>query len=194
MPIEEITQLLIQYKYFLLLPIVIVEGPIITVIAGFIVSLGFMNLIITYMVVVLGDVGGDIIYYAIGRWGREKFLQRWGKYIGFPIEKVVPVEKHFEKHGAKTLFIGKMAHGIGGILLVAAGLVKMPFLKFVSANFFATLLKSLVLLLLGYFFGQAMDNINSIFGFIGALSLGIGIIVIIIFFYRQNGKNKNYGQ
>jgi len=189
--IDQLAQLLIQYKYLILLPIVVVEGPIITVIAGFIVSLGYMNLLITYLVVVFGDVGGDIIYYAIGRWGRENFLERWGKYIGFPIEKVVPIEKHFEKHGARTLFIGKMAQGIGGIFLVAAGLVKMPFYKFVSANLIATFVKSLGLLLLGYFFGEAIDNINSALGIFTAISLGIGIIVIIIFFYRQNGKNKN---
>ncbi|MFA5098903.1 MAG: DedA family protein [Candidatus Paceibacterota bacterium] len=186
--LEQIIELLIQYKYILLLPVVVVEGPIITVIAGFIVSLGLMNFVTTYLVVIFGDVGGDIIYYAIGRWGREKFLERWGRYIGFPIEKVVPIEKHFEKHGTRTLFVGKMAQGIGGIFLVAAGLVRMPFYKFVSANLIATLAKSFGLLLLGYFFGEAIDNINSALGIFSATSLGIGIIVIFIFFYRQKNK------
>ncbi len=183
--LEQIIELLIQYKYYILFPIMIIEGPIATVIAGFIVSVGVMNFIITYFVVIVGDTTGDIIYYIIGRWGREKFLERWGKYIGFPVEKVIPIEKHFEEHGAKTLFIGKMAQGIGGIFLVAAGLVKMPFLKFLSANLFATLAKSFGLLLLGYFFGQAINNINSILGVISAISIGIGIIVIFFFFYRQ---------
>lgn len=183
--LDQIIELLIQYKYYILFPIMIIEGPIATVIAGFIVSIGVMNFIITYFVVIIGDTTGDIIYYIIGRWGRENFLERWGKYIGFPIEKVIPIEKHFEKYGTKTLFIGKMAQGIGGIFLIAAGLVRMPFLKFVSANLLATFAKSFGLLLLGYFFGQSINNINSALGIISTISIGIGIIVIFIFFYRQ---------
>ncbi len=189
--LEQATELLIQYKYLILFPVVVVEGPIATVIAGFIISLGIMNFILAYFVVVFGDITGDAIYYAIGRWGRESFLEKWGKYIGFPVEKIVPIEKHFENHGARTLFIGKMAHGIGAVFLIAAGLVKMPFLKFISANFLATLVKSLGLLLIGYFFGQAISKINSILEFIGAISISAGIIIIFIFFHYY--KNKEPG-
>lgn len=192
--IPEITQLLLQYKYLILFPIIAIEGPVATVIAGFISSLGYFNLFVAYLVVTAGDVAGDCVYYAIGYWGREKFLKRWGKYIGFPLEKVVHVEKHFERHGVKTLFIGKMTHGIGGIFLVAAGLVKMPFSKFVGANFGATLIKSLALILIGYFFGQAIMKINSILEFISAISISIGIIVSLVFFsyYRKKKVDKPY--
>ncbi len=192
--LSQVLQLLLQYKYLILFPIVIVEGPIITVIVGFAVSMGYMNFYITYAAVVLGDLTGDAAYYAIGRFGREKFLSRWGKYIGLNPARVIHVEKHFAKHGSRTLFIGKMAHGIGAIFLVAAGMVRMPFIKFISANMTATLLKSLALLLIGFYFGQAITKINSILQFISVFSIIAGIIVILAFFayYHKKESDKPY--
>ena len=188
---EQITQWLQIYGYVILFPLVVVEGPIVTVIAGLAASLGYLNFFITYAVVVAGDLGGDIIYYLIGRFGRMSFLEKWGKYIGLRADRVVHVEKHFEEHGRKTLFIGKMTHGIGAIFLVAAGLVKMPFSKFFWANMTATLVKSLLLLMAGFYFGQAMGKINSFFEFFGAFSISAGVVVALFFFAYFNKKEKD---
>jgi membrane protein DedA with SNARE-associated domain len=187
---DQIMQWLQIYGYFILFPLVVVEGPIVTVIAGLAVSLGYLNFFIAYLVVVAGDLGGDIIYYVIGRFGREGFLKKWGKYIGLKAEHVIHVEKHFEKHGNKTLFIGKMAYGIGALFLVAAGLAKMAFSKFIFANMTATLLKSLLLVLVGFYFGQAITKINSVFEFLGAISIVIFIAVVLAYFYYYPKKEK----
>lgn len=188
---DQIIQWLQIYGYFILFPLVVIEGPIVTVIAGLAASLGYLNFFITYAVVVVGDVGGDIIYYAIGRFGREGFLEKWGKYIGLRADRVMHVEKHFEKHGNKTLFIGKMTHGIGALFLVAAGLARMAFSKFVFANMTATLVKSLLLLLAGFYFGRAVGKINSFFEFFGAASICVGIVVTLVFFSYYNKKEKD---
>ena len=192
--IDHITQLLVAYKYFILFPIVVVEGPIATVIAGLIISLGYLNFLVAYLVIVAGDVAGDCIYYAIGRFGREHFIERWGKYIGLNPQRVIHVEKHFDKHGSKTLFIGKMAHGIGSIFLVAAGMVKMPFSRFVSANLLATFIKSLILILIGYYFGQSLEKINSAFEFISALSISLALIIALglFWYFKKKEGDKSY--
>jgi len=189
--LDQIVALLLQYKYMILFPIVVVEGPIATVICGLVAALGHMNLAIAYVVVIAGDLTGDVIYYLMGYWGREKFIEKWGRYVGLNVERVVHLEGHFEKHGSKMLLFGKLAHGIGAIFLVAAGLVKMPFLKFFWANTAATLLKSLALLLIGFYFGQAIVKVQSIFEFISAISISIGILAAIIAFHYYNKKKSD---
>lgn len=190
----QIINLLIQYSYLILFPIVIVEGPIISVIAGFLSSLGYLNIFITYAVVVIGDLTGDSIYYVIGRYGREKFIKRWGKYIGINPERITRLENHFDKHSGRTLLLGKISHGIGAVFLVAAGLVKMPFSRFIWFNFIATIIKSLALILIGFYFGQAITKINSILEFISALFVSIGIAVAFIYliYYGKKRSNKSY--
>ncbi|MEI7498371.1 MAG: DedA family protein [Candidatus Falkowbacteria bacterium] len=170
-----VIQELLQYKYFLLFPLTVIEGPIITVVAGLLVALGNFNFWYVLVVVVLGDLTGDSMYYAIGRWGKETFIKRWGKYLGITADRVLRIEKHFGEHSGKTLLTGKLTHGIGAIFLVAAGLAKMPFGKYFWYNVLATIPKSLVLIFVGYYYGFALTRVKSWLEAISFLFIGLAL-------------------
>jgi len=189
--VAEAMAVLMQYRYLVLFPLVVFEGPIVSVLAGFLATLGIFNFFLAFFVVVTGDITGDLAHYAIGRWGRKKFIDRWGKYLGITSERVLRIEKHFEKHKIKTLLIGKISHGIGGIPLVAAGIARMPIGEFFLINLAATLPKSLALLLVGYFFGQAAAKINSIFEGVAFFMAGILILFFIAYYFYRSRKNEN---
>ncbi len=184
---------LTSYKYVALFPLAVIEGPIITVITGFFSSLGYINFFLAYVVIVSGDLAGDVIYYLAGRFGGRKFVDKWGKYLGIGENQIESLEKQFAKRGSKLLFIGKMSHGVGGAFLVAAGMIKMPFDKFLSANFLATLLKSAILLLIGYYFGHAFAAINSYLEKISVISLGAAVTAAIGYILYRRRKRKNIG-
>lgn len=189
--LDQVTLWLLGYKYFALFPLAVAEGPIVTVIAGFFVSLGQLNFWLAYFIIVAGDLIGDAIHYLIGRWGGEKFITKWGHHLGISETQVASLEKQFDKRGSQLLFIGKMSHGIGGAFLVAAGIIKMPFGKFIFSNMLATLLKSLILLLIGYYFGQALSTINTYLERIALISIGIGIFAFLIYFFYFRKKQNN---
>lgn len=187
----QITPWLFHYKYFALFPLAVLEGPIITIIAGFFSSLGFINFFGAYAVIVAGDLAGDVLYYVAGRVGGRRFIDKWGRYLGVGERQVESLEKQFSQRGDKLLFIGKMSHGVGGAFLVAAGIIKMPFNKFLSANFLATLLKSMLLLLVGFYFGQAYATINSYLEKITVITVGLALVLAAVyFFYFRKKKNK----
>lgn len=184
---------LTHYGYWVVFPLVVVEGPIITVITGSLVSFGIFNFAVAYIVIMVADLSGDSAYYAIGRYGGQKFIQKWGRFLGLKPETALNLKKHFDNKGGRTLMLGKISHGIGGIFLVAAGLAEMPFLKFIWYNFLATLVKSLALLLLGFYFGQAIIKINSIFDFIASVLICLFIAAIIVYFsfyYKNDQPNE----
>ncbi|MEK7195152.1 MAG: DedA family protein [Patescibacteria group bacterium] len=173
----------------MLFPIVVVEGPVVTVIAGFLSSLGHLSLFIAYWVIVAGDIAGDSIYYAVGRWGREGFIERWGHYVGITVERVRRLEKYFTQHSGKTLMIGKITHAIGAVILIAAGVARVPFRRFVLFNFIPTLPKSLVFILIGYYFGQVYVKFDRYLEY--ATVAVIGLIILsagIYFIIRKLGK------
>jgi membrane protein DedA with SNARE-associated domain len=176
----------------LLFPITIVEGPIITIIAGFLASLKILEFFTTYAIVVIGDLVGDALYYILGRYGRSGFLDKWGKYIGLTAGNLQKVEGHFNDHGGKTLLFGKLSHGVGAAILTAAGMGNMRFGKFIFFNAAGTLPKSLLLMLAGYYFGSAVTHINSMLELLGAIVLCAAIIGFTgyYFYYRRfpNGK------
>src|SRR3989338_6363855 len=83
-------ELLLTYKYLILIPLSIIEGPIVTVIAGFLVTLKFFNLFLIYIIMVAGDVVGDGIAYSFGYFGK-RFLH----YFKITDEKLEKAKKYF---------------------------------------------------------------------------------------------------
>jgi membrane protein DedA with SNARE-associated domain len=167
----------VMYRYVILLPIAIVEGPIISVIAGFLVSLGQMNFLLAYVILVLGDVMGDLLLYALGRWGRGTPLQKYGKYFGVTAERIAKLEKFFEHHAKKTLLFGKWGHALGFPILLSAGAVKEPIGEFVTVSILGTLPKTLILMLVGFYFGQSYDLINKYITYAALGMIGLAVLV-----------------
>ncbi|NCF75532.1 MAG: hypothetical protein GWO87_03545 [Xanthomonadaceae bacterium] len=176
MSFQQIIAFLISYKYFFLFPIVVVEGPIITVIAGFLSSLGQLNVFIVYGLVVIGDLTGDTISYMIGRWGGVKFIKRWGHYVGLNIKHIEKLEKHFDKHTASTIILGKLAYSIETPFLISAGIAKVSYKKFFLYTLISTLPKSLLFLLIGYYFGKSYSKINN---YLDYTSVGVIFLIVI---------------
>ena len=162
------------YRYVVLLPFAIIEGPIISIIAGFLVSIGQLNFWLAYGLLALGDVIGDIGLYALGRWGRTSFIARYGHFFGVTAERIETLEKFFDDHAKKTLLFGKWGHAFGLPVLVAAGAAKESFGEFVTVSILGTLPKTLALLLIGFYFGESFTLINKYIGY--AI---IGMIVLV---------------
>jgi len=187
--LDQIIHLLIQYRYFILFPIAIFEGPIISVIAGLLIALKYMDFYVAFPVLVAGDLVGDLLLYALGHWGKKKFAAKWGRYIGINNARLAKIEKHFEKNAGKTLLLGKVFHGIGGVFLFAAGAVNVPFPKFMWFNFLGTVPKSLILISVGFYFGYALATIKSILELVGVFVVGTAAVAILAWLYFHKNEN-----
>lgn len=181
-PIATLIALPASTLYALLFPIAVIEGPIITVIAGFLGANQTVNVYLAYLVMVAGDVAGDCLYYALGRFGRRPFIDRWGRYVGVTSEKIASMEGHYRRHSGKTILISKITHGIGPLFLVAAGASGVSFKKFIAFSTLGALPIALILFLIGYFFGQAYLSISRYLDWFGLAASGIAII--LFFGYR----------
>jgi len=178
-----IIQFLSEYGYWIVLPLMIIEGPIVTLIAAFMASLGVFNIYFIFILSILGDVLGDVIFYGLGRKGGMHFVHKVGKYIGITERLVVKMEKFFVNHGGKTIVAVKSTTGLCWATFVAAGIVKMPFRKFVGYSLLGGLVWSGFLVIMGFFFGylyaQIVDYINYAGWIIGSLALaffvGVGM-------------------
>lgn len=184
---------LVLYKYAVLFPVSVIEGPIIGVISGFLVSKGVLSLPIVFVVLMLGDWVGDTLYYSIGRFGGRPFIRHFGKYFRMDEKKLLAGEEYFKRHGGKTLLIGK-TQAMGGIILAAAGAMKMPYVRFMLYNIIGSLPKCVIFIIIGYYFGAAYDLINQYLGFAAAVSiipLAAFILIYLFFRKRKNEKNSN---
>ena len=181
---------LLAYKYIVLFPVAVIEGPIIAIICGSLAAAGQFNFVIAYAVTIAGDLTGDSLYYALGRYGRAKLLHRWGHYIGLTEERASKVDRHFGQHASKTLILGKLAFSLEIPVIFSAGLARYPYARFLEYMTVGALPKTLGLMLLGYFFGFSIAGAQhslryASLGSIAALVVLGGMIVTIRFSRRK---------
>ena len=185
--LSQIVTWLEHYKYLVIFPISFFEGPIITIISGFLSSIGQLNFWLSLATVVMGDLVGDTLYYCIGRFGREKFIFRFGKYFGLNEARVERIERHFQNHPWKIFTFGKFAHGTGSLILAAAGLSRVPYWKFLGYNIPTTLANSLLLIVVGFYFGHAYTRIDNYLRYYSFIILAV-VVVAYFYFIKRYGK------
>ncbi len=181
---------LITYKYIMLFPIALVEGPIISMICGLLASQGYVNIFIVYAIVVLGDLVGDVVWYYIGFVHGHKFIAKHGERFGLTEEKVSKIKEMYHKHNHWILLFSKLTNGFGFaiVVLFTAGVSKISFRRFMIINFCGQLVWSGMLLSIGYFFGDTYQTITSIAGKISFIMI---ILIILALFVIAIKKIRN---
>lgn len=184
-------QLIIHFRYGLLFPAVIIEGPIATIIAGLLTAHGQLGFAVSYLVVVVADTVADLGYYAIGAFGKTKISQRLRPRIGITPERLSALRTDFLLHGWKAFLTGKILHGPGIAILVAAGAARVPLPRFLGYNVTITLVKSLVFLLIGYYFGQALGLFKQYLDLYALLASGVVVIIVTTFLIKKISRKNN---
>lgn len=188
---QNIFHFLNQYGYWAMLPLMIIEGPVATIIAATLSALGAFNVWLVLFFSILGDVVGDVIFYLAGyKWGMS-FVENAGKYIGITEKLVLRMEKYFEKHGGKTIFAVKATTGLCWATFTAAGIVKMDFRKFLNYSFLGGIVWSGFLVSMGYFYGYLWREIRIYIKWAGWIILVLAVfsIISINFYKKKQGKN-----
>lgn len=122
--------------------------------AGYLVSKGEMNFYIVWFVSVLGTIGGSLLnYYVAASVGRQ-ILLRYGKYFFIDENKLDKMESFFNKHGAISMFTGRLLPGVKHFISFPAGLAKMNIKIFTLYTALGGTLWCFILLMLGYLIGE----------------------------------------
>jgi membrane protein DedA with SNARE-associated domain len=183
---EHVSLLISTYSFWILLPLMIIEGPIVTIIASFLASLGVLSVVYVYFLAVLGNVLGDLNYYAIGRFGRETFIRKYGKYIGLHEKNIEYIENHYKNHLLKTILIAKVTEAPIVPTLIAAGIAKTDIKKFLPLVTIIEIPKVLIIVLIGYYFGKFYVVIEQYFkDAVMAFGITFALLIIVVLVYKK---------
>ncbi len=177
---SDILSLLEQYKYFIIFPITVLEGPIIIIVSGFLVYLKILNFYVAFAMLSVADIIGDSMYYLIGRyWRSSEKARKYAKYFGYSEKSEEFLEKHFEKHKGKTFLVAKISHGLGSTVQIASGIAKVSYKKFLFFSIVGTLPKTFLLLIIGYYLGNYYEKIDGYLSTIVYFVVGATVFFII---------------
>ncbi len=176
MSIEAVLSLLEAHPYLLLFPLVMLEGPLATLCAGFLVATGFASWPVVYAIVVGADLTSDTLYYLLGRSGRRPRPRRLVRRLGLTEGRLARLEKKIRTNAAKALIGAKIVDAAAIPVLVATGLAKVGYGRFLTWNVATTLPRAAVLMAVGFFFGgQAIQYLDRDSAFVVLVALALAV-------------------
>ena len=152
--------------------------------AGYLASLGQMNIFLVILSGIVGSILGSLLnYWIASRFGRD-FLLKYSKYFFINTEKFARFEVFFNTHGEITTFVGRLIPVIRQYISFPAGLVRMNLKKFIFYTGLGAAIWCTVLAYVGYFVGNNID-IDYIMYFIFPALILLVIIYMIIYKYHK---------
>lgn len=149
-------------------------GTILVIIAGGLAAQGFYDFSILWLSAALGALIGDVLSFEFGNHGKHFFAEhRWFK------NHLLKGKEFFQRHGDKSVFLGRFVGPLRPVIPVIAGLSHMNRLRFYRADFTSGILWAGAHLGLGYLFGAAWQQAVRWGGRAG-LALGVITVLLIV--------------
>lgn len=150
-------------------------GSTAILILGVFASRGYASIEFLFLFATIGAILGDNINYYLG----NKYGLRWLRNGIFVLskERFKKAQIFFDKHGSKSVFLGRFIPSVKEVVPLIAGTLKMDKRKFFLWNSLGAIGWALEWLLAGYFFGQSLDLAK---GWIWKIGL-VAVFLLIIF-------------
>jgi membrane protein DedA with SNARE-associated domain len=186
---NSILALISKYGYFVILLIMIAEGPIITTAAAFAAGAGIFNIYAIIFLSILGDTIADVLYFGIGFWGRTALIEKYGQRFGLTSTKLERIQHLLHKNALKTIVAIKLAPGLAPPGLAVVGASKMPIKKYAAMVSLVTLPKCLFFAALGFYAERVHVTVINYFR-LGVYGFPIAFIFILfgIYIFRKVAK------
>lgn len=179
---DTLEALIRSHGLLIMTPLVILEGPLVTVIAGYLARLHYFSLSAVFIMVLAVEVFGDILFYSLGRWviNADGQPPGWLARLGLTQARLEKMVKSFEHKGGRLLVIAKLTHSAGALVLTGAGMARMPLGPFLFYNILAAIPKSLFLLSIGWMFGDVLAQVNNGLQYVSLfLLIVLGVAMVI---------------
>ncbi len=161
----------------------LVPGESVVVIAGLLAARGTLDLGDAIWVASLGAIFGDTTGYFIGRRFGEGFFLKYGRRFFFNKEYLDDTKLFFEKHGGKTVFLGRFMSWLRAFAPVVAGISKMNYPRFLFFNVAGGIVWAVVFTLLGYFVGNSWEMIRGYLGRFAVFAFICSAVAVFLYFF-----------
>jgi membrane protein DedA with SNARE-associated domain len=172
------------------------SGDVVLFAGGFFANNGQAALPLVMLSGFAGALVSDNSVYWIGRIGGRPLIHRILKIrlLHFLINEksLDKVERYFESHGGKTVFVGRFGPGLRSMTPLFAGVTRMSYHRFIPYNVAAGCVWAVAYSLIGYVFGQYWGELLAV-----AKSFGLGvvaIVVLVLFAYLLRRRYRRRGE
>src|SRR6266852_8473911 len=182
---ETVSGLVASYGYVVLFFLVALEslgiplpGETALVTAAAWAALGHLSIYAVVATAVAAAIVGDNGGYWIGREGGIALVRRFGRFIHLNESHLARAHTFFERHGPKTVFLGRFIALLRTGAAVLAGAAHMPYGTFMLYNALGAVSWAVIVGTLGYVFGRNLPQLEH---YVGQASLaGVLLVALVV--------------
>ena len=157
-------------------------SEVILIPAGTLIARGEMSFFMVFLAGLFGSLTGAWINYFLalflGRKTVDYLVGKYGKFMFITNKKLKKTDEYFRKHGEVTTFVGRLIFVVRQLISLPAGFAKMNFFKFSLYTALGSGIWTLVLILVGYFFGSSVQPMMKM---ITAVLLTLSLLITLIY-------------
>lgn len=162
-------------------------GDSLLVTAGIFAAAGDLNLVTLLVGASACAVAGDQLGYLIGRRAGQALYNRPDSRF-FKRKHLERAHAFYEKHGAKTIVLARFVPIVRTFAPAVAGAAEMQYRRFVFYNVFGGVFWVLSTVLLGYFLGRAVPDIERHIHIVIAVVIFLSLLPGAFEVYRSRSR------
>jgi membrane protein DedA with SNARE-associated domain len=174
--------LLGRWNYLILMILIILQGPLSTMLGGAAAAAGLLNPFGVLLVAMVGNLGADAFWYTMGRSSKIGKLARWSRRSQALVD-VLRAGMH--THALKVLLMAKLSIGMAVPAIIAAGLARVPWRRWFPIVLLGEILWTGMLLLVGFYATEAIKGAEQVVVYLGAVGSAVFIGVILVYVPRE---------
>jgi membrane protein DedA with SNARE-associated domain len=159
-----------------------IPSELILPLAGMRAAQGPLGLAGVIIFATAGAMLGNFLWYLLARSIQPDrfryFIERHGRWITMDWRDVEKVQRHFERHGAGIVFVGRMLPALRTFISVPPGILRMPVARFLLWSTLGSFVWSGALAAGGYALGAGFERIEEV-----AAPLTTGFVALILLWY-----------
>ncbi|MGI9020258.1 MAG: bifunctional DedA family/phosphatase PAP2 family protein [Solirubrobacterales bacterium] len=167
----------------------VVPGETFVILAGAVAGQGATDIYITIAIVWFSAWAGDTTSFFIGRRLGRGFILRHGPKLRIDEQRFEQVEGYFQRHGGKTILIGRFIGLVRALAPFVAGSSGMEYRAFVPYSVLGTGLWAATFSALGYLGSRSIEQIADVAGrgvfLFGITAVAVVAMVLTIRFLRE---------
>ena len=119
----------------------------------------FLNVYVAYACCLVGALLGDMLVYGIGRFLGMSFLREHPRFAHLlHEEREKQMEVLIQRHGLKVFFVARFMVGIRAPLYLAAGILRVPFRRFLVVDALCASVVVSLVFVLSFLYGHAVKE------------------------------------
>ena len=168
-----------------------IPSELIIPLAGFVSTQGKLSVIGVVTAGTLGSVLGALILYFLGRRIGAAKLRAWcdahGRWIGLSRADLDKSDRWFERHGAKTVLLGRLVPGVRSLISIPAGVSRMEFGVFLLFTTIGSAVWTTALAVAGRLLGRNYEQVEHIIGPVST-AIVVGIVLMLVIRGIRNAR------